>query len=172
MHQRKKHHLLADIATPVANAFPGFSVTYSYDMFPYVNAGAGIQLYKVTPTAIQVETFVPAVYADIQFKIRPKKRNQFFAFLDMGINIYQLNNSYRYYRSSSYYVVIPHDNGFYLGTGFGYLRQMIRNGGGPYVSLKFLSNANKISGYDYAKQREIGILDINIELAISLGFKF
>ena len=63
------------------------------------------------------------------------------------------------------------NNGFYMGFGFTYLRSVTTRCGGPYASFKIITNTSKIGGYDYSRNREIGLLDANATVAFSIGFR-
>ena len=166
----QKHNLLADVATPLGGAFPGFSVTYNYNPAKWFSVGAGLQGYRFYPTSVNARKFVPAAYADIRFNIRAEKRNSFFSFMELGIDLYTLDENY--YRNST---SISHvgNNGFYSGLGFGYLHHATKRGGGPYASLKMILNWYTLNDYSVvSEEQDIELLSAHGTLALSVGFKF
>jgi hypothetical protein len=58
--------------------------------------------------------------------------NQFFSFLDLGMNFYDPTGKYNT-PGTSVVVYSPKNNGFYSGIGAGYFRRMTNRGGGPYT---------------------------------------
>lgn len=162
----QKHHVYADVGYT-----PGFSVTYNYNLAKRFGAGAGFQAYNINRTDASARKFTPTLYGDIRLNIRPEKNNQFFSFLDLGINIYKQDRSYS--RDSTMIAHYSHNNGFNLGIGAGYLRRMTKRGGGLFVSLKATSNFHMLYGYSIiAEEENIGLLAADIAIVISLGFKF
>ena len=166
----QKHHILADGALPLASAFPGFSVTYNYKLGNYFGVGLGAQGYRFPATRYVEKKFIPAVYADMLLYIRPLKKNQFLAFLDIGLNFYKPDNKFT---GGAAYFVIPHNNGIYTGTGFGYFRKVTKRGWGPYIALKVLLNWYTEYGYDMftQKQRTKNVAADGTP-ALSIGFRF
>lgn len=162
----QKHYAYADVGYT-----PGFSVTYNYSLAKRLGAGAGFQAYNMFRTDASTRKFTPTIYGDIRLNIRPEKNNQFFTFMDLGINIYKQDKSYT--RDSTMIAHYPHNNGFNLGIGIGYLRRMTKRGGGLYISLKAMANIHTLYGYSIiAEEENIGLLAADIPLAISFGFKF
>jgi hypothetical protein len=161
------HNLHADVGISFNGA--GCSVTYNYKLSKNFGVGLGGQFYRF-PTPSGIVKGAPAAFADMRIYIRPEKSNQFFTFADLGMHIYDQADKRFSSDSSSYYDY--HNNGFYMGFGFGYLRRVTKRGGGPYASFKIMTNIGKIGGYDYPRQREIGLLDVNATLALSIGFRF
>lgn len=172
----QKHHLFADVGYT-----PGFSVTYNYKIAKHLGAGIGVQGYKFYRAYEDFRQFTPGVFGDIRLYIRPEKNNQFILFLDLGIDIYKQDKRYfhfynlnnRYQRDSTVIYNIPHNNGFYTGLGFGYFRRMTKSGGGPYVSLKAVSNWFTLRGYSIVSEdNDIVLSSAGGAMALSLGFKF
>lgn len=133
----QKHHLYADAGISLSQFMPGASVTYNYNFIPYIGIGAGVQGYGFFPTVTNGHTFVPAVFGDVRFNIRPKKSNQFFVLLDVGMNFYSHEN-YAEQDGNMVYGVIK-DNGVLSGFGFGYLHKFAKRGA-IYTTLKTLTN--------------------------------
>lgn len=162
----QKHHVYADIGIP----FPGFSATYNYKFAKHWGAGAGVQGYPFYPTGINIRKFVPAVYGDVRLYIRPEHRNQFFTFLDLGMDVYKLKD--RYYRDSVLVYDVP-ANGFYSGLGFGYFNRITERGSGVYTSLKMVLNWYTVDGYSIvAPEQDTRLLTLGGTFAVSIGFKF
>lgn len=162
----QKHTIYADVGY-----VPGISATYNYNLTKHFSGGIGLQGYKFAPSQNLESIFMPSIYADMRIKIRPSKKNQFFSFFDFGINFYQQDKSYR--RDSTTISHYPHNNGFSFAMGLGYFRRMTKRGGGPYLSLKLLSNWYTIRGYSVVSEREeIGLLNINARPVVAIGFKF
>lgn len=162
----QRNNLYAD-----AGFNPGFSITYNYKLAKHFSVGGGIQGYNFHPTPSNSNQFVPAIFGDIRFNLRPAKKNQFFPFIDLGIDIYQQHVKYRSTDSIIYNQ--PHNNGFYTGYGIGYLRRMTKRGGGPYASIKLIFNWSEINGYNtVSKKHEVGVLDGDGAFIFSLGFRF
>lgn len=160
------HNIYADVGVP-----PGVSVTYNYRLAKHFSVGAGVQGYKFPLPLESGSRFTPALYADIRINIMPSKKNQLFNFWDFGMNVYKQNISY--YRDNTHVGLIPHNNGFYFGLGLGYFRRMTVRGGGPYLSVKVLSNWFNVRGYSIvSKEEDISLLSADIRLALCLGFKF
>jgi hypothetical protein len=166
----QKHNLFADVGT-----LRGFSATYNYRVAKHFGAGIGVQGYRFSPTELDYyydrKRFVPGVFADLRLNIRPLKRGQMFSFLDLGIDLYKQDKSY--YRDSNYIFTIPHDNGFYIGFGFGYFRRVTKGGGGPYTSLKFVTNWYTSYFYDIVSPANDRIYpSADFGVALSLGYRF
>jgi hypothetical protein len=162
-----KHNLFVDLGVP----FPLFSATYNYKMVKWLGVGGGAQGYKIYRPGTNSKRTTLALFADIRFNMRPEKNNQFFSFLDLGINLYKQDP--KYFRDSTTVYNIPHNNGFYSGLGFGYFRRMTERGGGPYASLKLMGNWYTIYGYNIVSEdQNTGLSSMNGAFAFSLGFKF
>ncbi|RYD54988.1 MAG: hypothetical protein EOP56_17330 [Sphingobacteriales bacterium] len=166
MSSAAQHNIYTDVGHT-----PGFSLTYDYKLTKRLSVGGGVQGYKFFRTDDGIRRFTPAIFADIRLHMRPEKNNQFFSFLDLGMNVYKQNKEYvRMINGVSH---IPHDNGFYSGLGFAYLRRMTGRGGGPYASLKLFFNWHTIWRYSIVSEaNEIGLLSANGTTALSVGFKF
>lgn len=162
----QKHSIYAD-----AGYRPSISATYNYKLTQHLGVGIGIQAYSFTPTPNLSSIFMPSIFANLRVKMLTTKKNQLFTFLDFGINFYKQDKSYR--RDSTTISHYPHNNGFNWGIGLGYFRLMTKRGGGPYLSLKLISNWYTLRGYSIVSERdEIGLLNIEARPIIALGFKF
>lgn len=161
----QKHRLLIDAGLPA-----GFSMTYNYQLTKHLCTGVGVQGYSFAPTGTD-KGFIPALYADFRVTAWAERKNQFFTFMDIGINIYKQDKTF--YRDSTMISHFPHNNGFYAGLGLGYFRRMTKNGGGPYLSLKLISNWYTIRGYSIVSERQdIVLMNVDAYPVISIGFKF
>jgi hypothetical protein len=163
---QEQHRLYADVGY-----VPGFSATYNYTLVKHVSAGIGVQGYDFYPSLSYYSRFTPAVFADIRFNIRPEKKGQAFVFMDFGMNFYKRSNKYYRYNNS-----IERDrknNGFYAGLGVAYMRRMTKRGGGPYVSLKMISNWHNSDKLDpYTLQPVAKLLSLDATAVFSIGFKY
>lgn len=168
----QKHHAYADFGLVFNGPNPGVSATYNYKLAKHLGAGIGIQGYGFSPTEIDAQRFIPAVYADVRLNIRPGKKNQFASFLDIGMNFFQSNQ--QYYRTSPYDVFRnKHNNGMYLGLGIAYLRRISPRGSGPYLSLKMISNSYTTNRYDPITLQQMAVwYNLSANFAASLGFRF
>jgi hypothetical protein len=95
-----------------------------------------------------------------------------FVFLNHGIDLYQQNNHYKIVDNKSLYYV-PGSAGLYIGLGLGYFRRITKRGGGPYASLKMISNwytAKEYYFFSGKKKSDMFLGDGN--LVFCLGFKF
>lgn len=147
-------------------------MTHNYIFARHWGVGAGFQGYTHAPLQVDYTQFIPAVYADVRLYIRPEKANQFFSFLDLGIDFYKPGLRY-HSRNTNIVYNVPHNNGVYSGLGFGYFHKLTRNGSGLYTSLKMVMNWSKISGYNNQTHRqEVSLLTGNGTVILSLGFRF
>ena len=162
----QRHNLHADVG--IAQGGLGGSITYNYKLSKRLGIGLGGQFYRF-PTPSGIVKSIPAAFADMRIYMRPEKNNQFFLFVDLGMHIYD-QDAKRYSSDSTWYYDYQ-NNGFYMGFGFAYLRRVSKRGGGPYASFKIITNTSKIGGYDYSRNREIGLLDANATVAFSIGFR-
>lgn len=163
----QKHNLFADAGVSFSRFRLGSSATYNYKFNNWLGVGAGYQGYSFSPTITNSRSFIPAVYGDLRFYIRSRKENQFFSFLDLGINLYKRTDKYYIDRGTIYHVA--HDNGFCTGVGFGYFRRVTKSGWGPYTSIKMISNSYKADAYD-TRGKYISIWG-TFTSAFSVGFK-
>lgn len=162
----QKHSIYADVGY-----IPGISATYNYKVAKHFSAGAGVQGYMFPMPDDFENGFMPAVFADIRVNIMPAKKSQLFVFWDFGINLYNKEESYS--RDSTNVFRSSNNNGFLVAMGFGYFRKMTKRGGGPYISLKLLSNWYMVWGYSILSEENYrSFASADIRPAICLGFKF
>lgn len=162
----QKHSIWADVGY-----VPGASVTYNYKFAKRFAAGAGLQGYNYYRTRADERSFTPALFADIRLNLAPARKNQFFSFIDLGINLYKRNKAY--YRNTTSVYNIPHNNGFYSGFGLGYFRRMTKRNGGLYTSLKLMLNWHTVNVYSIISEEEdTKLLSANGGVVFSVGFKF
>lgn len=170
----QKHNLYADAGLSLYGPRLGFSITYNYKIKQWLALGGGVQGYKFHPTEAYVMyerlQFIPAIFADVHFYFRPDGKNQFFSFLDLGIDFYSRSDS-GFWRKAVIYNA-PNNNGFYTGPGFGYFRNMTKHGAGPYATIKMLFNWYKVDGYHTILKEHGGGAMGSGTIAVSLGFKF
>lgn len=160
------HHVYADIGS-----FPGLSLTYNYKFARRWRWGGGIQGYLSNPPYDTSDRFIPTIYGDIRFIMRPEKKNQFFSFLNLGIDFYKRDK--QYYRDSISVYHFSHNNGFYTALGFGYFRRMTKRGGGLYVSLKLAFDFSTVKRYSIISEKYDGpYIYGGGDPILSLGFKF
>jgi hypothetical protein len=157
----QKNNLFADVGTPL-----GFSVTYNYKLPKLPGLGIGIQGYNFSASGSSSAQFIPAVFADIR-SYHAKRKHLFFYLVDLGIDFYAFDRIQTPYKS----ITAPND-GIYLGFGLGYFRQLTKHGGGPYASLKFISNSTTTDEYDFATGKHAKVFNLNGTFALSVGFKF
>ncbi len=165
----QKHHLYADAGISLSQFMPGASVTYNFNFVPYTSIGIGAQAFGYFPTVTNGHTLVPAVYGDVRFNIRPKKRNQFFVLLDVGMNFYKHNKSGHVENYWAYYV--DKDNGVYSSLGIGYLHKFAKRGA-IYTTLKTVTNHYQERAWNIftGEQRSGGAS--RGTLAVSFGFRW
>ena len=131
--------------------------------------GLGSQVYDFHATRTNFQ-FVPAVFWEVRFNIRPRKINQFFLFLDIGADIY--NHNYEYWTDGNTEYRVRDDNGSYTGLGFGYFHSETKRGWGHYVSLKLISNHYDAVAYNTLTNVQSVEGWGDATLVISFGFKF
>jgi len=152
-----------------ARLLPGASATYNYNVARFLGLGAGAQVYDFHATMANFQP-VPAIFWDVRFSIRSRKKSQYLVFLDAGLNIYKRNNE-AWYEGSKIYTVRD-DNGSYGGLGIGYFRRQTERGRGHYVTLKTISNGYQANAYN----RLNGLSSIERfgggTIVASFGFKF
>lgn len=166
----QKHHLYADAGISLSQFVPGASVTYNYNFIPYIGIGAGVQAFGFFPTVTNGHTFVPAVFGDVRFNIRPKKSNQFFVLLDIGINFYKHNKTAHTEGYWAYYV--DKDNGTYSSVGFGYLHKFAKRGA-IYTTLKTVTNHYQQKAWNILTgELRAGEGASRGTLAVSFGFRW
>jgi hypothetical protein len=162
----QKHRAFADVGYA-----PGFSATYNYSLVKYVGAGIGVQGYDCKLNIGSTSSFYSAVFADIRFNIRPQKRGQAFAFIDLGANFYQRSN-YTYTDRTGLYRASG-SSGLYTGWGVAYLRRITKRGSGIYLSYKIISNiynADRLNPYTLQPIEKVTSFDATGIL--SVGFKY
>lgn len=165
----QKHRLYADAGISLSQFMPGASVTYNYNFIPYLGIGAGVQGYGFFPTVTNGHTFVPAVFGDVRFNIRPKKSNQFFVLLDVGMNFYSHEN-FAEQEGNMVYGVIK-DNGILSGVGFGYLHKFAKRGA-IYTTLKTLTNHYQARTLNLTNGQQGTDGMSRGTLAVSFGFRW
>ena len=165
-----KHMVYADIGITGARILPGISATYNYNFVPWLGLGIGAHAYDFFPTIAHGHQYVPAVYGDVHFIIRPKKRGQVLAFLDIGHDFYKKSDRYVRYEDEIYYV--PLKNGTYTGLGLGYLRTLKKRGWGLYTTLKIISNGYPVNKFDIIKQEKYVSRYARGNMALSFGIRF
>ncbi len=159
----------ADGGMCLSQLLPGASATYNYNVGKHLGLGAGCQLYEFHVTEPEYQ-YVPALYWDVRFNMRLRKRTQYFVFLDLGINLYKQNGES--WNSGDSYYYVQDDNGMYTGFGIGYFRPKSIRGSGHYVTLKLISNSYNADAYNYAT-RERGTERWGDQtVVVSFGFKF
>ncbi|MCB0698429.1 MAG: hypothetical protein KDC11_01215 [Chitinophagaceae bacterium] len=167
-----KHSLYGDLALPIGSSFPGFSITYNYKLTQPFRVGIGVQGYKFSPNLDYPPKFIPAVFVDLRVTAWSRKKNQFVAFMDFGMNFYKQDKSFSFVDTNTlgHYA---HNNGFDLGIGLGYFRRMTKRGGGPYLMFKLITNWYNTRGYSIvSEQQEIGLLNMDGSPTIAIGFKY
>src|SRR6185437_9390914 len=141
----QKNNIYVDAGISLARFYPGTSTTYNYNITRYLGVGAGFQAYDFHATVTNFQ-LVPAAFGEVRFNIGSKKKNKFFAFLDIGANFYKHTNNSSRDGNTIYYVT--DDNGTYTGLGFGYHFHSKKPVWAHYVSLKIISNSYKANEYN------------------------
>ena len=165
----QRNNLYVDAGISLARLYPGTSTTYNYNLARYLGLGIGFQAYDFHATMTNFQ-LVPAVYGEVRFNIRSKKRDKFFSFLDLGVDFYKHNGDY--WREGNFYYKVRDDNGSYLGLGFGYLRRPKKPGWEHYFSLKLISNSYKVDAYNLTSGAQSTQGLGRATLVASFGFKF
>ncbi len=166
----QKHVLYADVGVSLSRFSPGLSATYNYKFARFMGIGIGVQGYPFYPTMTSPHQFVPAIFGDLRFTIRPRKMGQLFAFLDIGIDFYKHSDNYS--RDGNIAYTVDKDNGTYTGLGCGYFRRLTKRGGGPYGSLKIISNGYKANAYNVVSHEQRTESWSRGSAAVSVGFRF
>lgn len=165
----QRHNLFADAGISFQGPSPGFSITYNYKLLKRLGVGIGVQGYSFSATTTDVRDFTPALYGDMRFNFRHRKKGMYFLFLDLGIDFYRRPAT----RSTATIIeTVAHDNGTYFGLGYGYMRRITKRGGGPYGSLKLISNTYKVDDYNTASKKTHSSVLLSGTLALSVGFRF
>ncbi|MBA3829534.1 MAG: hypothetical protein H0X33_11405 [Taibaiella sp.] len=162
-------YIYGDAGISLARFKPGASVTFNYNVLRFLGFGIGFQAYDFHATMTNFQ-YVPAVYGELRLNIRPRKDNQFFAFMDIGANLYTHNDDL--WQDRNFVYKVHSNNGTYGGLGIGYFRRLPKRSWGPYGSLKLISNSYKADSRDLttSKQGTAGWGDAT--LVISAGFRF
>jgi hypothetical protein len=171
----QKNSLFADAGIAFSTHQPGVSATYNYKLGRWLAIGIGAQGYGLYPTIANIrQQFVPAVFADIRANIRARRVNQFFTFLDIGMDFYNHNSEYidKYIRKENTIYDVPKNNGVYTGFGIGYFRKMTKRGWGPYASFKIVMNYCNVNTYDTRFQEQEPTTWGRGTWVASLGFRF
>jgi hypothetical protein len=166
----QKDVIYGDVGLCFAYLYPGASVTYNHNFIKYIGIGVGAQGYVFHTTRTTPHKFTPAVFADIRFNIRPKKQNQFFVYMDFGMDIYKHDPAY--WREGNYIYNTTKDNGFYTGLGLGYFLRLTDRGAGPYCSVKMISNGYSAEGLTLATNQKTTEHFADGTFVLSFGFKF
>lgn len=167
----KKHHLYADAGLSLSQLHPGASATYNYRPLKFLGLGAGAQVHAFFPTLTNSCQYLPAIFGDLRFTIRPLKKNQFFAFLNVGVDFYQHNNYIDQYEDVIYRVT--NDNGVYSSIGLGYFRvKNTKRGSGIYFTVKTMSNSYGMEAFNISTKELYATSSSRGTLAVSFGYKF
>jgi hypothetical protein len=165
-----RHNLYADVGLCFSRTNVGLSLTYNYKILPWLGAGLGVQDYDFYPTVTHDHQYIPAVYADLHFIIRAKKKGQILVFLDIGKDFYDSSSQYVRRGDDIYYV--PLNNGLYNGLGLGYFRSITKKGWGVYTTLKLIGNIYQPNKYNIRTgEKYISRYDEGT-FVFSLGFRF
>jgi hypothetical protein len=165
----QKDALFADGGMSLARGLPGMSATYNYNIARFLGLGIGAQLYDYHATMTNFQ-YVPALFWDVRFTLRTRKKNQYFLFVDAGANIYKRSNEAWKQGNTRY--IVQDDNGSYTGLGVGYFRRHTERGRGRYVTLKFISNSYKASSYNIVSS-ESGVVTLGRgTIVASFGYRF
>jgi hypothetical protein len=159
----------ADGGMSLARFLPGASMTYNYNVFRFLGLGAGVQLYDFHATMTNFQP-VPALFWDLRFNIRSRKKNQYFLFMDAGLDIYRHNTEY--WKDGNSVYAVRNDNGSYSGLGIGYFRPKTERGWGHYVSLKMISNHYSTNAYNFVTGEKSVSGWSGATLVVSFGYKF
>ena len=165
----QKNNAYVDGGMSLASLLPGASATYNYNVAKFLGLGAGLQAYDFHATMTNFQ-YVPGIFWDIRFNIRRQKDNQFFAFIDLGANLYKRNGD-RWRQDSTVYYVLK-DNGSYTGLGIAYFRRTKDIGQGHYFSLKLISNGYTARGFDITSSESKDKRWSDATLVVSFGFRF
>lgn len=165
----QKNDLYADIGISMSRLVPGPSVTYNHNFFPFLGLGIGVQGYDYHATQTNFQ-FIPTIYGDLRFKIRPQKISQFFLFLDVGINMY-MHSTGNWGEGDMRYSV-QNDNGLYIGPGIGYYLNLMERGRGVYTTLKIISNGYKADALNIVTNERSTRSFSGSTLVYAVGFKF
>jgi hypothetical protein len=166
----QKHNLYVDAGVCGSRINLGLSATYNYKPVKWFGIGAGLQTYDFFPRLVDVHQYVPAVFGDLRFNIRPGKTDQFFLFLDLGIDFYK-HTGLSDTSGTVIYTDID-DNGSYTGFGFGYFRALKNNSWGPYGSLKLISNGYNADAYNFATGERYVESGSRGTIVLSFGLRF
>jgi hypothetical protein len=167
----QKHHLYTDAGLCFDyGGNPGFSATYNYNIARHIGIGAGVQGYMWHAAITNPRQFMPALFADFRFRIRPERISQYFIIADLGMNFYKHNDDYM--RDGNWVYSVPNDNGVYIGLGIGYFRRLTSRGWGAYVSLKAINNLYKESQLHLTTGDQKSPTVGHGTLVLSLGFRF
>jgi len=164
------YNLYADAGICLSYLDPGSSVTYNYNFNKHLSLGAGVQEYTFHTTLTNVHQLTPAIFGEFRYNMKQRIKGRYFSFLDLGMNFYKSNTSD--YHSGDYIYTVPGNNGFYAGLGYGYMHYTTKRKGGPYLTLKMITNWYKSDRYDlYSGVRDTGHSSDGT-LVVSAGFKF
>jgi hypothetical protein len=166
----QKNNLYADAGICLAYLDPGASVTYNYNFNKHISIGAGLQEYTFHTTVTNLHQLTPAVFGEFRYNMRQRKKGRYFLFFDLGIDLYNQNNSY--YRDGDFTYTVPNNNGVYAGSGIGYMHYTTRRHGGPYVSLKMVSNWYTSERYNQLTNEQQAGGSGDGTFVVSVGFKF
>jgi len=166
----QKNSLYADAGICLAYLDPGSSITYNYNASRHIGLGAGVQEYNFHVSATNIRQLTSAIYGELRLNMRQRKKGRYFLFLDFGEDFYTHNTSY--YRDGDLRYTVPGNDGVYGGLGFGYMRYTTERHGGPYASLKLITNWCKTDEYNTATNEQRTEEWSDGTLVLSVGFKF
>lgn len=161
--QAQVHNVFTDVSIPGISPF-GISETYNYKARKHYGIGAGLQVVKRHPITHKAK-FIPSLFVDMRFYLRPERKHQFFAMIDLGASIFKSGEEYDRTVWKSY----DYSGGsLFAGWGFEYLYTVTKNGSGPYAALKLLSNIGHGSYYYTIG----GLFTFDAVPALCVGYKF
>jgi len=165
----QQNNLFADAGVSFARFKPGASVTYNYKLARCFGLGIGAQDYDFHAT-MSTYQYIPAIFGELRFYIRPRRRSQLFTFFDLGVNYYKHNDDY--WRGDNIYYNVRKDNGTYTGLGFGYFRRTAKRGWGPYASWKLISNGYSTNAFNIATNERSIVGWSDATFVVSVGYRF
>ena len=173
----QKTNLFADAGIALSRFIPGASLTYNYNPVKVVGAGIGIQGYDFHATMPTFQ-FIPTIFGELRFNIRPEKSHNFFVFFDYGVNLYQHSNDH--WTDGNLVYAVKSDNGAYTGGGIAYgwrarsfdSRYFDENDVRFYVSLKMISNGYSADAYNSVSHEENTTRMGDATFVTSFGVKF
>jgi len=166
----QKYQVFGDVGISTL-LFKSTDFSATIDMMHNRNFGLGLGAQTVSTniyiasrhTDTPTKVFKTSLFLDARCNLFIRK-SFIFLFTDLGISLY--------HQPAIAGVQDGHNNGFYLGLGFGYCYPLTARGMGPYISVKLASDAYYYTEYSPVtlQPSKAGILDGTGVLA--LGFKF